>query len=109
MTFDEYQQAAIKTARDKTANNELFHLVLGLAGEAGEITEKFKKLVRDNNSDESLIDREDIAKELGDVLWYVAALADYLNLTLDDIATTNIAKLASRQKRDLIKGSGDNR
>ena len=56
-----------------------------------------------------LIDREDIAKELGDVLWYVAVLADYLDLSLDDIATANLAKLASRQERGVLGGNGDNR
>ena len=109
MTFDEYQKAALLTARGKDARNELFHLVLGLAGEAGEITEKFKKLIRDKDSDERMIDKQDMSKELGDVLWYVATLADYLDLSLHTIAQENIAKLADRKKRDLIKGSGDNR
>ncbi|MDB5175716.1 MAG: MazG nucleotide pyrophosphohydrolase [Candidatus Saccharibacteria bacterium] len=109
MTFDEYQAAALKTARKKTDRDELLHLVLGLMGEAGEIAEKFKKLIRDHESDESKIDRADIGKELGDVLWYIAVLANYLDIPLDDIATKNIAKLADRQKRGTIKGSGDNR
>ena len=87
----------------------MLHLVLGLVGESGEVAEKFKKWIRDLDSDESRIDRADIAKELGDVLWYVAVLADYLDLSLDDIAKANLAKLASRRDRGLLGGSGDNR
>jgi len=83
--------------------------VLGLVGESGEVAEKFKKWVRVLGSDESRIDRSGIAKELGDVLWYLAVLADYLDLSLDDIATANLAKLASRQSRGVLGGSGDNR
>ncbi|MCA2215698.1 nucleoside triphosphate pyrophosphohydrolase family protein [Jidongwangia harbinensis] len=109
MDLDEYQRGAVRTAAPRDERNELLHLVLGLVGESGEIAEKFKKWIRDLNSDESLIDRGDITKELGDVLWYVAALADYLDLSLDDIATTNLAKLASRHDRGVLKGSGDNR
>lgn len=109
MTFNEYQTAALRTSRGKNANNELLHLVLGLVGESGEIAEKMKKLIRDKESDESQIDRQDIAKELGDVLWYIAVLADYLEIEFDDIAKTNIVKLADRQKRNVLQGSGDNR
>lgn len=109
MTFDEYQRLALRTAADKTKKNELFHLVLGLVGEAGEIAEKFKKLVRDKGSDESNIDKADMTKELGDILWYIAVLADYLEIPLEDIAGKNIAKLADRQKRGVLGGSGDNR
>jgi NTP pyrophosphatase (non-canonical NTP hydrolase) len=105
----DYQRGALRTAASRDKPNELLHLVLGLVGESGEVAEKFKKWVRDLGSDESLIDRDDIAKELGDVLWYVAVLADYLDLSLDDIATGNLAKLASRQSRGKIGGSGDDR
>jgi NTP pyrophosphatase (non-canonical NTP hydrolase) len=109
MTFDDYQQAALKTASDAKKKNELFHLVLGLVGESGEIAEKMKKWVRDQNSDESKLDVDDLAKELGDVLWYTAVLANYLGLSFEDIATKNIAKLADRHQRGVLKGSGDNR
>ena len=109
MNFDEYQKAAVKTGRRTDAPNELFHLGLGLVGEAGEIAEKLKKLVRDHDADQSKLDTDDLAKELGDVLWYVAAFANYLGFSLDDIAAKNIAKLADRMERNVINGSGDNR
>ncbi|MEV6344352.1 nucleoside triphosphate pyrophosphohydrolase family protein [Actinoplanes sp. NPDC051851] len=109
MELDEYQRGALRTAASRDTRNELLHLVLGLVGESGEVAEKFKKWVRDQDSDESRIDRADIAKELGDVLWYIAVLADYLDLSLDDIATANLAKLASRQSRGVLGGSGDDR
>jgi NTP pyrophosphatase (non-canonical NTP hydrolase) len=109
MELDDYQHGALRTAASRDKKNELLHLVLGLAGESGEVAEKFKKWVRDLDSDEARIDRADIGKELGDVLWYVAVLADYLGLSLDDIAATNLAKLASRQGRGVLGGSGDDR
>lgn len=109
MDFNEYQSLALKTARSKTDKNELYHLVLGLVGEAGEVAEKFKKLVRDHQSNESMINRKDIQKELGDVLWYTAVLADYLEFSLEDVAKLNISKLADRQSRGVLGGSGDNR
>jgi len=107
MTLDEYQKKALATAKDK--NNELFHRVLGLVGEAGEIAEKIKKLVRDHNTDLAKLDMDDMAKELGDTLWYIATLADYFGFTLDEIGTRNIKKLADRDARNVISGSGDNR
>lgn len=109
MDLDDYQRGALRTAAPHDKRNELRHLVLGLVGESGEIAEKFKKWVRDLDSDESRIDRADIAGELGDVLWYVAVLADYLDLSLDDIAVANLTKLANRQGRGVLSGSGDNR
>lgn len=109
MSLNDYQAAALRTAAPKDKPNELLHLVLGLVGESGEIAEKFKKWIRDHESDERKIDRQDIAKELGDVLWYVAVLADYLDLDLDDIARSNLAKLASRQARGVLGGRGDHR
>lgn len=109
MNFEEYQKLALRTAAGHTKKNEFFHLVLGLVGETGEIAEKLKKWVRDQDSDESLLDKDDLTKELGDVLWYTATLADYLGLSLEEIAKKNINKLADRQKRNVLKGSGDNR
>lgn len=93
--------------RDK--RNELFRLLLGLVGETGEIAEKAKKIVRDKNSDFSQWDTEDLKKELGDTLWYVAVIADHFDVPLDDVAQLNLAKLADRQHRAVIGGSGDDR
>jgi NTP pyrophosphatase (non-canonical NTP hydrolase) len=109
MDLDEYQRGALRTAAPREKKNELLHLVLGLVGESGEIAEKFKKWVRDLGSDESRIDRAAIAKELGDVLWYVAVLADHLDLSLDEIGRDNLTKLASRLDRGVLGGSGDDR
>lgn len=109
MIFNEYQTLALRTARPKDEKNELFHLLLGICGEAGEIAEKTKKIVRDHDSDFSKLDKEDLTKELGDVLWHIAVIADYFDIPLESIATTNIEKLASRLERGKISGSGDNR
>lgn len=110
MTFDEYQKQAITTAiynGDKML--DVCHWALGLCGESGEIAEKLKKIIRDHGGDPSKIDRDDIKKELGDVLWYIAVLAKELDIDLDEIAQANVEKLASRKQRDQIRGSGDNR
>ena len=109
MTLDDYQRLALRTASDKSKRNELFHLLLGLAGETGEISEMFKKLVRDKDSDESALEVDTLKKELGDVLWYVAVLADYFGLSLEDIGRQNISKLADRMHRGVLGGSGDDR
>lgn len=78
---------------------------LKLAGEAGEVAEKIGKSFRDGHE----LDREEVKKELGDVLWYVAALAKEFDLTLDEVMAANIDKLADRQVRGVLHGSGDNR
>lgn len=109
MNMDEYQQAALRTAAPRDKRNELFHLLLGLVGETGEIAEKAKKIVRDQDSDFSRWDTEDVEKELGDTLWYLAVIADHFDLSLDDVAKHNIAKLADRQRRGVLGGSGDDR
>ena len=109
MECDDYQQAAMRTARAPEAPDEFMHLVLGLVGEAGEIAEKVKKLVRDHESDLARLDHDDMAAELGDVLWYTAVLANFLGLSLDDVARRNLDKLADRQARAVLGGSGDHR
>lgn len=109
MNLDEYQKLALRTAAPKDKKNELFHLLLALCGESGEIAEKAKKIIRDKDSDFSQWDREDIIKELGDVLWHVAVIANYFDIPLDEVGDKNIAKLADRMKRGMISGSGDDR
>lgn len=109
MNLNEYQQLALRTASPKDKKNELFHLLLGLCGEAGEIAEKTKKIIRDHDSDFSKLDLDDLKKELGDVLWHIAVIGDYFDIPLEDIGDANIKKLASRLQRGTLAGSGDNR
>ena len=109
MDMNDYQQAANRTSLLGDNPNELYYYALGLAGESGEIANKLKKIIRDHQGDESQIDVADISKEIGDVLWYIANLTNYLDLPLDTIARENIMKLESRQKRKKLGGSGDNR
>ena len=85
-------------------NTRLIENTLGLAGEAGEVAEKVKKLYRD-----SQFSKEDVIKELGDVLFYVTALANHLGSVLQPAANADIKKLHDRKDRNKIKGSGDNR
>lgn len=110
MTFDEYQQQAITTAIHHP-NEEMDRTiwVLGLVGEAGEVVEKWKKIVAYRKGAVSEEDILEIKKEIGDVLWYASMLADSLGLKLDDIARLNLDKLASRKVRGTQRGSGDNR
>ena len=84
---------------------------LPIFDEVGEVSAVFKKWIRDENSDfnKLKLKREGIKKELGDVLWYVALVAHNLDIELEDIAQSNIKKLADRMKRGKISGSGDNR
>lgn len=110
MKFSEYQELATKTAvYPKVTEHGWMYPALGLANEAGEVNGKLKKVIRDYSG---VIDderRDDIAKELGDVLWYIAQLATELEIDLDEVASANIAKLTSRQERGVLKGNGDNR
>jgi len=109
MDFDEYQKKARKTAIYPNIGNNFVYPTLGLAGEAGELANKVKKIIRDHDSKIKDEHKEDMKKELGDVLWYVAQTATEFKLSLEDIAKTNIEKLASRQERNKISGSGDDR
>lgn len=109
MTFTEYQAAAETTNTISDSAILPLYTTLGLNGEAGEIAEKIKKIIRDKGGDFSQLDKADIIKELGDVLWYLAMLARSLDISLDDVATTNVEKLASRKARGVIQGSGDER
>lgn len=108
MQMNEYQEKAISTAIYPEIY-EIAYPTLGLAGESGEIAEKVKKVLRDDIGDFSKESKTEIAKELGDVLWYVALLARDLGFQLEEVADMNVQKLASRHKRGVLGGSGDNR
>lgn len=109
MDLNAYQAKARSTAIYPDLGNNLIYPVLGLLGEAGEVAEKVKKMVRDDGGELSDDRREAIRKELGDVLWYVSQVAAELDSNLDDIADMNIRKLEDRFNRGKIKGSGDDR
>ena len=111
LSLSEYQNEAMRTAfyprfRDGTIP---LYPVLGLTGEAGEVAEKVKKILRDKNGFATEEDKQEIAKELGDVLWYIANLAKDLNYSLEEIAQMNLDKLNDRKDRGALGGSGDNR
>jgi NTP pyrophosphatase (non-canonical NTP hydrolase) len=112
MDFKTYQERAGTTAMYPSRGKSLCYPALGLAGEAGEVAEKVKKLVRGDGDlyaqpDEAL--RQALAGELGDLLWYIAALCFELDLKMSDVAQANLEKLASRKKRGVIHGDGDSR
>lgn len=108
MNIDDYQESARKTAiYDKRIG--LVYCALGLTGESGEVADKVKKVLRDKEGKFTKEDLKEIAKELGDVLWYVSNLTHELGYTLSEVAQMNLDKLSSRDKRGVIGGSGDNR
>jgi len=109
MELNEYQKRAKTTAVYTSAEQQLVCTVLGLNGEAGEVAEKIKKIIRDKNSVVSDLDRTEIQKELGDVLWYLAVLSDTLGIEFEAVAHMNLEKLQSRFDRGAIHGQGDNR
>jgi mazG nucleotide pyrophosphohydrolase domain protein len=108
MTLNEYQQIALETAVYPEEYN-IIYPALGMAGEAGEVADKVKKVIRDNNGNFTSIKCEEIAMEIGDVLWYCAVLAEHIGYRLDTIARMNNRKLKSRQLRGKLGGNGDNR
>lgn len=108
MDLSEYQRLSRRTAEYPRAA-WLAYPALGLAGEAGEVAEHAKKAIRDDGGSVSEERRTAMAKELGDVLWYVAHIASELDLDLDAIANANLEKLLSRQRRGVLSGSGDDR
>ncbi len=109
MDFPEYQQKALQTARYPVIGDRVIYPTLGLTNEAGEVAGKIKKIFRDKGGVVSAADREALKDELGDVLWYLAQVATELDLSLDEIAQRNIAKLLDRLARGRIHGDGDNR
>lgn len=110
MKFDDYQRQALSTRLSSGDDfKDLMHWVLGLTGEAGEVAEKLKKIVRDKDGQISDSDKQELVKELGDILWYIAIFADHIGSDLGQVAAINSEKLASRQQRNQLQGSGDNR
>lgn len=106
MNINDYQDQAVKTAIYK---HPVIYPALGLSNEAGEVLGKIKKVLRDNDGDFTAEKRKEIGSEIGDVLWYIAALARDLDLSMSDIAQCNLDKLNSRMARGVLGGSGDNR
>ncbi|PIR93676.1 hypothetical protein COT97_05385 [Candidatus Falkowbacteria bacterium CG10_big_fil_rev_8_21_14_0_10_39_11] len=109
MTFDDYQKIFRQTAIYPNKGNNYIYPVLGLAGETGEVADKIKKIIRDQGGVINSDNKEEIKKELGDILWYLAQLSTELNISFNDVALANLQKLYSRLKRDRLGGSGDNR
>lgn len=116
MTLDEYQKKALstdvfaaKSKKPQVTDPAYMAKILGLVGESGEVAEKFKKIIRNQGGKISESDKNELAKELGDVLWYCSVLARYLDTNLEDVAKINLEKLADRNNRGVITSKGDNR
>ena len=109
MDFNTYQKNARITAQYPNLGSNFIYPTLGLVGEAGEVAEKVKKVIRDKKGifdDES---KKGLKKELGDVLWYISNLCTEFNFSLEDIALQNLEKLKKRAAKGQISGSGDDR
>ena len=110
MNLNEYQKKARETAiYPSIGTGDLTYCTLGLTGEAGEVAEKVKKILRDQRGILNKNNTQALKLELGDVLWYISNIASELKITLNDVALTNIDKLTSRSERNKLKGSGDDR
>ena len=112
MQFSEYENEALKLAMVSESVNGVpayVYFALGLIGEAGEISEKIKKILRDKGGILTHTDMVEIVKEGGDVLWYLSALMREMNSSLEGAGIANIEKLTSRRARGVLHGSGDNR
>jgi len=109
MELSDYQKKALTTALYPNQGNNPYYPALGLGGEVGEVLNKVKKIMRDHGGAITDEYREILKQELGDVLWYLGALATELNLDLEDVAKANLEKLASRMERGVLSGDGDER
>ena len=113
MDFNRYQELASEfdlfSKTEDLSSVNFVEKVLGLTGEAGETADKVKKMLRDKGGVISEEDKNEVVKELGDVLWYLANIARYLDVSFEDVAKMNIEKLTSRKNRGVVHGSGDNR
>lgn len=102
MTLNEYQMLAMRFRLESADES---YALFGLSGEVGELHGYIAKVIRDKFEP----DLDHLKKELGDILWFTAAIAQDLGLDLKDIATSNINKLESRKARNVIQGNGDDR
>ena len=111
MDFSEYERLAARTATwsGKQKEHLLAYIALGVAGEGGEVAEKIKKVIRNDEGVVTDEQREAIKQEIGDVLWYLAMLSRELGFPFEEAAKANIQKLADRAARGVIKSTGDNR
>lgn len=114
MTFNEYQNFCRSLIKYPTptvlgTSCDWMYPALNLTGEAGEVTSKLSHVLRDNNGVISDKMREEVKKELGDVLWNVATLAYHLGYSLSEVVQSNVDKLEDRKKRGVLYGEGDNR
>ena len=109
MELNDYQKESRKTALYPNVGNNAIYPTLGIVGEAGEVADKVKKILRDKNGVFDEDSKNAIKFELGDVLWYISQLSSELGYELEDVAKANLQKLKSRKSRGTIQGSGDNR
>jgi NTP pyrophosphatase (non-canonical NTP hydrolase) len=109
MNVNDYQQKALQTAIYPNQGSNIVYPALGISGECGEVAEKVKKIIRDKEGVMTDPDKDAIAKELGDIAWYMAVLAYELDYSLEEIFQMNLDKLASRAQRGVLSGNGDNR
>ena len=109
MDFNTYQKNARLTAQYPNLGSNYIYPTLGLVGEAGEVAEKVKKVIRDKKGVFDNESKKGLKKELGDVLWYVSNICTEFNFSLDDIALQNLEKLKLRAAKGKISGSGDDR
>jgi NTP pyrophosphatase (non-canonical NTP hydrolase) len=113
MQLQDYSAQALSTLLGEHAITDmdatLLSQVFGLVGESGEVAEKFKKLIRDKKGEISAEDKEEIIKELGDILWYVNSVSSLLGSSLEEVAKKNLDKVLSRKQRGVTLGSGENR
>ena len=109
MELNHYQRESRKTALYPEVGSNFIYPTLGLVGEAGEVADKVKKILRDKKGLFDKESKDEIKLELGDVLWYVSQLASELGYEMEDVANSNLQKLKSRKLRGKIQGSGDDR
>ena len=109
MELNDYQRESRKTAIYPEIGRNTIYPTLGLVGEAGEVADKVKKVLRDKKGLFDKDTKDEIKLELGDVLWYLSQLSSELGYELEEVAHANLQKLNSRKSRGKIRGSGDNR